>query len=190
MFRFGPRTLRGTLAALALAALAASPVAAKPAPPIAARAGLDLAAAAAGSWAADAFLIYVENDEDVDAAGAAARWSYLYYSPALDRVRGWSVRDGRIAAAENLEMKLEAPPVDEAWMDSGPALAAAERAVEAAYRQTERGTLAAMVLMRGAFSEGDPDLTTWTLVYHAPGQAPLFVVVDAVDGRVRRTWRG
>ena len=46
------------------------------------------------------------------------------------------------------------------------------------------------LLMRGAFSEGDPDETTWTLVYRARGVPSLFVVVSAADGKVQRTWRG
>lgn len=49
---------------------------------------------------------------------------------------------------------------------------------------------ATMLLMRGAFSEGDPDTTSWTLVYSAPGAPSLFVVVDAAAGKVQRTWRG
>ena len=181
---------RRALATALLIPLAVAPVAAKEHPPVQARAGLDLAGAAALSWAADAFLVYVENDEDVDTAGAAARWGYLYYSPTLDKARGYSVEGGRIRAAENLEMKLEAPPLDAGWIDSGAAIAAADDAVGAAYRKRPRGRLATMLLMRGAFSEGDPDRTTWTLVYHADGQPPLFVVVDAADGKVRRTWRG
>lgn len=174
-------------AALALAATAAP---ARETPRSPARSGLELAAAAAQSWAADAFLIYIENDEPVDARGDAERWAYLFYSPGLDRARGFSVRNGRIAAAENLEMRLEAPPLDDGWIDSGAALAAAEKAVAAAYRRSTRGELQTMLLMRGAFSEGDPDRTTWTLIYHAAGQPPLFVVVDATDAKVRRTWRG
>lgn len=179
-----------TLFAVVLPALAAPPAFAKERAAVQARSGLDLAGAAALSWAADAFLVYVENDEDVDAEGGAVRWGYLFYSPTLDKARGYSVRDGRILTAENLEMKLEAPPLDAGWIDSGAAIAAADRAVGAAYRKQTRGRLATMLLMRGAFSEGDPDRTTWTLIYHADGQAPLFVVVDATDGKVRRTWRG
>jgi hypothetical protein len=47
-----------------------------------------------------------------------------------------------------------------------------------------------MLLMRGAMSEGDPDTTTWTFVYSASGAPSLFVVVDATNGKVQRTWRG
>jgi hypothetical protein len=171
-------------------ALVPPPALARETAPIQARAGLELASDAARSWSADAVLIYVENDEDVGPDGGAERWGYLFYSAALDQARGYSVKEGRIVAAENLAMKLEAPPVDAAWIDSGAAIVAAGDAVNDAYRKTSRGTLASMLLMRGAFSEGDPDRTTWTLVYHAAGQAPLFVVVDATDGKVRKTWRG
>ena len=178
------------LTLVALLALAAVPATARDQTPIQARAGLELASDAARSWSVDAVLIYVENDEDVDASGGAVRWGYLFYSAALDQARGYSVRDGKIVTAENLDMKLEAPPVDGAWIDSGAAIVAADDAVSTAYKKTTRGTLASMLLMRGAFSEGDPDQTTWTLVYHSAGQAPLFVVVDALGGKVRRTWRG
>ena len=47
-----------------------------------------------------------------------------------------------------------------------------------------------MLLLRGAFEDGNPDQTTWTLIYTSPTAPSLFVVVDAVQGKVRRTWRG
>ena len=53
-----------------------------------------------------------------------------------------------------------------------------------------RRQLGTMLLMRGAFSGDDPDVTTWTFVYRATGAPSLFVVVDATDGKVQRTWRG
>jgi hypothetical protein len=177
-------------AALFVALLAATPASAKPPAPIAARTGLDLAWAAARAWATDAELVYVENDEDVDAAGAAARWGYLFVSPSGGRARAWSVREGRIAAAENVEMALEAPPLPASWIDSDAALAAADREAGRAFRNGARGHLSTMLLMRGAFDESDPDRTTWTLVYTAPGAPSLWVVVDAAEGKVRRTWRG
>ena len=182
--------LRPVGLALVVAALAAVSAAAKPAPPIAARAGLELARAAASAWAADAELVYVENDEDVNAQGGAARWGYLYVSPATGRARAWSVRDGRIAAAENVEMVFEAPPLPDGWIDSAEALAVADREAGRAFRKGAQGHLSTMLLMRGAFDESDPDRATWTLVYTAPGAPSLWVVVDAAEGKVRRTWRG
>ena len=175
---------------LLIAVTAASSAAAKPLTPIAARAGLDLARAAAAAWAADAELVYVENDDEVTAEGAAARWSYLFLSSATGRARAWSVRDGRIAAAQNVEMALEALPLPEGWIDSGAALAAADREAGRAFQKGSQGTLSTMLLMRGAFDEADPDRTTWTLVYTSPGAPSLWVVVDAAEGKVRRTWRG
>jgi hypothetical protein len=163
---------------------------AKDAPPCAARQGLDLATAAARAWSPDAVLVYLENDEAPDAAGASPRWGYLFHSASQDRARAWSVRAGRIVAAENLDMRFDAPPVSPDWLDSGAALAAAEHAGGAGYRKEFKGKLVTMLLMRGAFSEKDPDVTTWTFVYSAAGAPSLFVVVDAADGKVQRTWRG
>lgn len=182
--------LRPAGVALLVAACLAAPALAKAPTPIAARAGLELARAAAAAWAADAELVYVENDEDVNPEGAAARWGYLFVSPATGHARAWSVRDGRIAAAENVEMVFEAPPLPDGWIDSGAALAAADREAGRAFRKGAQGRLSTMLLMRGAFDESDPDRTTWTLVYTAPGAPSLWVVVDAAEGKVRRTWRG
>lgn len=178
------------LLALALFGAHAPVAAAGTHPPVAARAGLELATAAARSWSTDAVLIYLENDEDVDASGAAARWGYLFYSPSAQRSRVYSVRDGRILVAENLEMKFEAPPIATGWIDSGGAIAAAEREAGRVFKQQQGGHLSSMLLMRGAFDEVTPDRTTWMLVYTAPNQPSLFVVVDAAEGKVRRTWRG
>jgi|SRR5688572_26769218 len=180
---------RRTPGLLIAAALLAAPVQADDPPPFAARAGLELARGAAEAWAADAVLVYVENDEALDGAGTAGRWGYLFHSATLDQSRAYSVREGRVLVAENLAMKFEAPPVVADWIDSGPAIAAANQAARA-FLEKEHGRLSNMLLMRGAFHEKDPDQTTWTLIYTAPGAPSLFVVVDAAAGKVRRTWRG
>jgi hypothetical protein len=190
-----PRGFHGTRALAALAVvLALAPLAtpAAAAEPVAreARAGLDLASAAAATWSADAVLVYLENDEALDGRGAASRWGYLFFSPGSKKSRGYSVRDGRILAAEDLEMKLEPPALAGAWIDSGAALERAEREAGRAYCREHEGRLATMLLMRGAFDEQQPDRTTWTLIYTSPRAPSLFVVVDAVDGKVRKTWRG
>jgi hypothetical protein len=188
-----PRSSLPTLLAAAALALlcVAGPAAAKTATPVAARSGLELASAAAQSWSGDAVLVYVENDEALDAAaGTSPRWSYLFYSASHDRARVWSVRDDRIVVAEDLDIRFDAPPVAAGWLDSGAAIAAAERGAGDQVRKLNGAHLETMLLMRGAFSEGDPDATTWTLVYRAPGAPSLFVVVSAADGKVQRTWRG
>lgn len=182
------RTVLPVLAFVALCVTGASGAA--PANPAPARAGLEVASAAAQAWSGDATLVYVENDEALE-AGASPRWSYLFHSAANDRARVWSVSGGRIVAAENLDMRFDAPPVAAGWLDSGAALDAAERGGGAEFRNANHGArVETMLLMRGAFSEGDPDATTWTLVYRASGEPALFVVVSAADGRVQRTWRG
>lgn len=186
-----PRVSRlGLATGLLLLALCAGGVAAADRVPFEARAGLDIARAAAQAWAEDAFLVYVENDEELDGQGAAPRWGYLFFSHRLEKARAYSVRDGKILVAENLEMKLEAPPVASDWIDSGAALEAAEQGAGRAFRSEHGGRLGTMLLMRGAFHDGDPDQTTWMLVYTSPNAPSLFVVVDASQGKVRRTWRG
>jgi len=180
----------GLATGLLVLALCAGGIAAADRVPFEARAGLDVARAAAQAWAEDAFLAYVENDEDLDAGGAAPRWGYLFLSRRLEKARAYSVRDGKILVAENLEMKLEAPPVAPDWIDSGAALEAAEQGAGRAFRSEHGGRLGTMLLMRGAFHDGDPDRTTWMLVYTSPNAPSLFVVVDASEGKVRRTWRG
>jgi hypothetical protein len=184
------RTRTGALALTLALALAAPNARAGSQPPVGARAGLDLARAAAASWAADAALIYIENDEALDGAGHASRWGYLFHSPKRDGLRAWSVRDGRIVAAEDLAMRFVAPPLGSDWIDSDAAITAARPEVQKAFEHPVETRLSTMLLLRGAFDDQDPDRLTWTLVYAAPGAPGLYVMIDARDGRVRRTWRG
>lgn len=190
-FSFHFRSPACALVLCATLAFAASPAhARKPAPAAAAHASLAVAAAAAPMWAGDAQLVYLENDEVVDADGAAPRWSYLYYSPSLDASRVYSVRNGRIVVAETLDIKFAAPPLSAAWLDSHEALAIAEKHGGETFRRESGAHVAHMLLARGTFQPGQADLTTWTIVYEASGAPSLFVVVDAADGHVCRTWRG
>ncbi len=197
MFRFdarGPVALPMAALAIVLTLACVAPAARADHTPAGARAGLDLALAAARSWAPDARLIYIENDDPMDETGAATRWGYLFTSSTLRKARAYSVRDGRIVRAETLAMAFEAPPVPGTWVDSGVARRAADREVERdvgrAGAQGPKRRLSTMLLMRGVFDDTHPDGTTWTLVYTAPNQPSLFVVVDAIDGSVRKTWKG
>jgi hypothetical protein len=155
-----------------------------------ARDGVALAFDAARAWAPDAELVYVENDQDVDATGAATRWGYLFSSAVLRESRAYSIEGGEIETAETLSMDFEAPAVSADWIDSRQALAAAEVKAGAKYRTEQGGRLQTMLLMRGVFHDEKPDATTWTVVYSAAGVPSLFVVVDAATGKVARTWRG
>lgn len=184
------RIRAGVAAAVLAAVLAHEPAAAGRAHPTGARSGLETAAVAAQSWAADAQLVYLENDENLDADGASARWGYVFFSPSMGASRLYSVKDGRLRVAANLDLKLEAPPVTPQWIDSDAARAAAEREAARELRETADAELATMLLMRGAFDEKQPDRTTWMLVWTSSGGPSLYVVVDALDGRLVRTWRG
>ena len=155
-----------------------------------AREGLDLAREAAFAWEADAALIYVENDETLAPDGRSARWGYLFYSPSRDKSRVYSVRGNEIVVAENLDVAFEAPPLASGWLDSGDALAVAEKKAGAEYRKEFGGNAETVLLMRGAFHDKKPDLTTWTVIYTSPSAPSLFVVVDAATGKVTRKWRG
>jgi len=181
--------LRPGAAALALLLLA-PPSIAGGRDPVPARAGFDLARAAAAMWSQDAFLIYVENDEPVDSHGASERWGYLFYSPDRGKARVYSVRGGRIVLAEDLAMKFEAPPIAGEWIDSAAAFRAADEGPARQFVFENDARLDTMLLLRGAIQEDQPDRTTWMLVYSAPHHPALFVILDATDGRVLRTWRG
>lgn len=185
-------TFRASVAlALVALALAARPAAAAKHAPFAARTGLATALSAASVWADDAALVVVENDEDVDGAGLAPRWGYLFASPSRGKARAYSVRDGRIVVAEDFDLQLAAPPVAGEWIDSEAALAAADEHAGRTWCRDHVGARATTVLLsRGPFQPGDPDETTWTVVYTADGQPSLFVVVDAREAHVRRTWKG
>lgn len=157
--------------------------------PISAAAGLAEAASAASAWTADAELVYVENDEPLDEVGQAARWGYLFRSPSLGRSRGYSVEEGKVVEAADLEVRFEAPPLG-TWIDSGRALQVAEEKEGAKFRVGSGGRLAHMVLVRSAADPETPERTCWLVIYQAPGVPALFVLVDAKSGSVDRTWRG
>ena len=140
-------------------------------------------------WAEDARLIYVENDEGVDAAGSAERWGYLFYSPALDAARAYSVRGEQIRTATDLDFDFAAPPLPGVWIDSAEALAVAEKK-GADFREKHGATVTAMFLVRGLLYPEDPDVPTWAVVYGSSSTSGLWVVVDAVSGKVVKTWRG
>lgn len=185
----GRCTARIAFVALAIACLT-SPAHAAHRAPVAARDGLAIATSAAQVWAADGFLVYLENDEPVDSQGAAPRWGYLFYSPSLERARAYSVSGGRIVAAEDLKMQFQAPPVHPGWIDSGAARRAADLEATHVFGHSRAFEVATMLLARGAFGDQDPDPTSWTIVYRASGAPSLFVTIDAVTGAVRRSWRG
>lgn len=158
--------------------------------PFSARSGLDIAKDAAQSWAADARLVYLENDDMVHPDGGAPRWGYLFFSASRGKARGYSIRDGKLDEAADLGFDFDAPPVADEWIDSGAALSIAEKKAGAKYCLENHGRLATMLLIRGAFHDDTPDATTWTLVYTSPASPSLFVVVDAAKGEVVKTWRG
>jgi len=150
----------------------------------------DLARASARAWADDARLVYVENDKDVDATGNASRWGFLFHSASRDEARAYSLRDGKVERADDLHFDFDAPPLAPEWIDSDEALRNADREGGADFRTEHGATLRSMVLTRGLFHLEDPDRTTWTCVYDAPGQPSLWIVLDANDGGLLRRWKG
>jgi hypothetical protein len=185
------RTGASLLAVAALVMARATAALDEPAPTtFTARGGLDVAADAARAWAPDARLVYLENDEDVRPDGTTGRWGYLFFSARAGQARGYSVRDGKLEEAADLGFDFDAPPVSEDWIDSGAALVAAEQKAGARYRAEHGGRLATMLLIRGAFHDEEPNATTWAFVYTADHVPALFVVVDAKNGDVVKTWRG
>jgi hypothetical protein len=171
-------------------AVCARPIWADDPAPFSARAGLEVARDAALSWAPDAHLVYVENDELVRPDGTAARWGYLFYSPLKAKARSYSVREGKVLEATDLGFDFESPPLSDEWIDSHAARIAAESKAGEEYCRTYNGRLATMLLIRGAFHEKKPDATTWALVYESDAQPALLVIVDAASGDVVRTLRG
>jgi len=192
MFRTGNNgksLIVGALLATGLAA-GAAPSGADSSVPFTARQGLDPARDAALSWASDARLVYLENDEVVSPAGKSSRWGYLFYSQSKGKARGYSIRDGAILEAADLGFDFEAPPLPDSWVDSAGVLAAAEKKAGRKFREEHGGRLTAMLLIRGALHDKKPDASTWAIVYTASDNPALIVVIDAADGKVIKTWRG
>jgi hypothetical protein len=182
--------MRRIMTILAFFAVCATPLRAGDPVPFSARAGLEIARDAARTWAADAELVYLENDEMVRPDGTAERWGYLFYSPLKAKARGYSVRDGKVLEATDLSFEIEPAPLSAEWIDSHAARTAAESKAGQEYCRAYNGHLATMLLIRGAFHEKKPDATTWAIVYESTTQPALLVIVDASSGDVVRTLRG
>jgi hypothetical protein len=150
---------------------------------------LDLARDAAFAWAPDAHLAYLENDESLSEAGTTVRWGYLFYAPSRDAARAYSIEGGRIVQAIDVTVRFDAPPIQDSWIDSAAALAAAQQELRGSLA-SYAGPPSTMLLMRGAFDEKEPDRTCWMVCFRAEGAPSLFVVVDAATGSVVRNWRG
>jgi hypothetical protein len=178
------------MAVFSITAFQANPSSAGDSRPFNPRSGAEIARDAARTWAADARLVYLENDEIVASNGTAVRWGYLFYSEDKGKSRGYSVRDGKILEASDLGFDFEAPPLPDEWVDSGPVLSAAEDKAGRKFRTEHGGRLAAMLLIRGALHEEKPDATTWAVVYTSETAPALVVVIDAAKGKVIKTWRG
>jgi hypothetical protein len=160
------------------------------APSVTARSGEDLARAAAETWAPDARLIYVENDENLGPAGRSQRWGYLFHSSTEDGSRAYSVRGEKILHAADLGFTFDAPPLPAEWIDSESALAAAEAKGGSEFRTEHGAEIRSMFLVRGLFHPDDPDASTWAVVYDSPSAPGLWILVDAETGKVVKKWRG
>ena len=155
-----------------------------------AAAGLSAASQAAEVWAGDAVLVYIENDEPLTQAGLSSRWGYMFYSPFRNQARAYSVQDGEVRGAETMAFRFDPPAVTPGWRDSDEVIRSAENGGGREFRKEFGGSLRSMFLMRGGLHEDKPGLTTWTVVYEADEAPPLFLVVDASSGKVKRKWRG
>lgn len=156
---------------------------------LSARNALATATTAALAWAEDAELVYLENDEALDAGGASARWGFLFRAQGGRVLRAYSVEGARLRHAAAPPLRYDAPPVRDGWIDSAQALAPAlERAADELKMQPPLPTSA--LLSRGVFDRSNPDHTTWTFVFTLPDAPSLFVVIDAEDAKVLKTWRG
>ena len=184
-----PKTLPAAAATLALGLLLAATAAAEERG-VDVRDVLDLAQDAARAWADDARLVYLENDEPVDARGRSARWGLLYWSAVRDEARAYSLREDEVQRAEDLGFDFAPPALAADWIDSEQARLHADEAGGSAFVRDHGGRLRTMLLVRGVLHLDDPERTTWTCVYDAPSQPSLWIVLDATNGEVLRRWKG
>lgn len=136
-------------------------------------------------WAADAKLwgIY-GNWNSVDPDGTTPWWNCVYYSPSLDSLQmvamqgrypmfyqdpGWSAPD-----------TLTLPDV---WIDSDAAIAVAEAAGGATYRQSNDSVFVQAELTRWWYGP-DPSKSVWKFVYYSTTAPDEEYLVDAVNGNL------
>jgi hypothetical protein len=175
---------------LICALLAPGQVSAQEARLAGARQGLDQAFDAARTWAEDAYLIYLENDEPVGTSGDASRWGYLFHSPARGISRGYSLQDGSIRVASDLGFEFPSPPLPGQWVDSSDAFQEAHKECGREYCEKTGGVVASMFLVGGLLHPKNPEAATWAILYESKAEPGLWVVVDAESGKVVRRWRG
>ena len=171
------------LVVLASAVVLSSPATSEPTWPTA-RNSLAIASKAADVWVDDAHLVWIENDDDLDAQGHSRAWGYLFYSESLGAMRSWSVQQGKLQKPQDHSVRAAAPALDLQWIDSNAA-------VDLVWHQARKDaevdwSLVSLVLVRGVFDAQQ----TWVAVFDN-GEGPrLHVVLRASNGDLLRRWRG
>ena len=143
------------------------------------------ALAAAQIWASDAKLWGVYgNWSSVDSDGTTQWWNCVYYSPSLDSLQmvamqgqypmfygdpGWTAPD-----------TLTLPDL---WIDSDSAIAVAEAAGGATYRQTNDSVFVQAELTRWWYGP-DPSKSVWKFIYYSTTAPDEEYLVDAVNGNL------
>ena len=176
-----PRAALACAAALALFATTASHAATATGERAAwlglrARDGVDAARPLARAWQNDAELVWVEAADSLFADGTAAAWSYAYFSPHARASRLVTVRASG-ASSRDLAFALDAPALEDGWIDLTQALAAGAK--EARFSKA-KGSGA----LRAAFACNGPIAarTTWTLGFGNAGTGEREWIADALRG--------
>jgi len=136
----------------------------------------------AQDWAGDAELwMIVSQGTNVDSIARTEVWNCLYYSPSVDSLHFVAVW-GQLPIAEGPQEWIapDTTTVPTGWLDSDEAIALAEAAGGAAYRNANEDIFVNAYLSRW-FHGPNPDLTVWKFEYTSSTANPLEFLVDAMN---------
>lgn len=132
----------------------------------------------AHAWAGDAYPVAVYGD--VEAEGNSYYWEYWFYSPLSAHFRSW-VSFGEVVLQALSDSTLSTTlPLQQGWVDSDVAMAAAEAAGGSAYRSNNQDVSSDAALLRWYW--GQPVKTIWLITYYSSTSAPLQLIIDALSG--------
>jgi len=137
----------------------------------------------AQAWASDAQLYMVAgNWESVDPQGRTSWWNCIYYSPQVDSFHAVYVWGKLPVDHEPLPwIPGDTLLLPSGWIDSDTAIAVAENAGGAAYRQTYPDAFVEAYVSRWAWGP-QPDKSVWRFMYTSSSPDTLEILVDALTG--------
>ncbi len=138
---------------------------------------------AATVWSGDALLLQIRPiSTDLDTAGNASTWMFIYYSSSLNEYMAFFAGGGRFLQMEPAPWHPPSPiPLPPAWINSDSALTLAAENGGKAFCAQHADTDVQAILARGYYPF-DLAQAAWKVTFHA-GSDTLVLCFDAESGK-------